>query len=380
MDLFATDHSSLLQQMIAVNAQRAILMTKRNELVAQSPVREFAYAVTEGTVANAKLHLRGDPEKLGDEVPRRWLDLFGGETVSDTSGSGRLQLANWLSDASNPLVSRVMVNRIWQHHFGKGLVPTPNDFGTRGIPPTHPELLDWLAGKFIESGFSVKSMHRLILNSATYKQASERALDPANDPASTIDPNNTLLWRFDRRRLSAEEIRDSLLVASQQLDREPAGAHPFPSTNTWGFTQHGPFSAVYETNKRSIYVVTLRNRRHPFFGLFDGADPNASTPQRQVTTVPTQSLYFLNDPFFHAHADLIARRLMIQSETDQRLDELFQIAFQRLPTDAERSTAATFVSSYMSTVTDDSAKDAAFVAWSALTRAVLASNEHLYLD
>ena len=380
MDFFAADHSTLLKQMIAANSQRPVLMAKRNDVVAQSPVREFAYAVTEGMVANAKQHLRGDPEKLGDEIPRRWLELFGGEAIPPSAGSGRLQLAKWMSDPSNPLVSRVLVNRIWQHHFGKGLVQTPNDFGTRGILPTHPELLDWLAAKFIENNFSIKSMHRVILKSATYRQSSIQPLTSIIETAENIDPNNNLLWRFDRRRLTAEEIRDSLLAASLQLDLKPAGAHPFPPSSTWGFSQHGPFAAVYETNKRSVYVMTLRNRRHPFFGLFDGADPNASTPERQVTTVPTQSLYFLNDPFFHTQSELIARRVMLQSETDRRLDVLFQIVFQRLPSDAERGTAANFLSSYMSTVVDQSEQDAAIFAWSALTRAVLSSNENLYLD
>jgi hypothetical protein len=223
-------------------------------------------------------------------------------------------------------------------------------------------------------------MHRVILKSATYRQSSIQPLTSIIETAENIDPNNNLLWRFDRRRLTAEEIRDSLLAASLQLDLKPAGAHPFPPSSTWGFSQHGPFAAVYETNKRSVYVMTLRNRRHPFFGLFDGADPNASTPQRQVTTVPTQSLYFLNDPFFHTQSELIARRVMLQSETDRRLDVLFQIVFQRLPSDVERGTAAKFLSSYMSTVVDQSEQDAAIFACSALTRAVLSSNENLYLD
>ncbi len=126
--------------------------------------------------------------------------------------------------------------------------------------------------------------------------------------------------------------------------------------------------------------MTLRNRRHPFFGLFDGADPNASTPQRQVTTVPTQSLYFLNDPFFHTQSALLARRVMLFAEDSQRLDELFQIAFQRLPTDAERNTATSFLSNYMSTIVDPREQDPTITAWSALTRALLSSNEHLYLD
>ena len=159
------------------------------------------------------------------------------------AGSGRLQLAQWLTDPSNPLTARVMVNRIWQNHFGKGLVQTPNDFGTRGQRPTHPELLDWLAARFMESGWSIKSMHRLILLSAAYRQ-SRGTCSAGHAKALAADPNNHLYWRFDRQRLSAEELRDSLLVAGQQLDLSPGGPHPIPPTNTWSFTSTFPLLAL----------------------------------------------------------------------------------------------------------------------------------------
>ena len=194
---------------------------------------------------------------------------------ADGKGSGRLQLAEWLSSPKNPLTARVMVNRIWQHHFGEGLVRTPNNFGKQGRPPTHPELLDYLADRFVAGGWSVKAMHKMILLSRSYQLSSA---DDEHDRA--LDPNDEALWRFDRRRLDAEAIRDSLLAVSGALDRTMAGPHPFPPANTWNFTQHSPFQAVYETNHRSVYLMTQRTRRHPFLGLFDGADPNASTGQR----------------------------------------------------------------------------------------------------
>jgi hypothetical protein len=192
------------------------------------------------------------------------------------------------------------------------------------------------------------------------------------------DPNNDLLWRFDRRRLSAEELRDSLLVVSGQLDRRPGGAHPFPAENTWNFTQHVPFNAVYDNNQRSVYLMIVRNRRHPFLGLFDGADPNATTPQRQVTTVPTQALYFMNDPFFHKQADLFAARL--PAATASRLDELFRIALQRSPSPRERETATSFLKRYSDELKDVAAPERDRAAWAALARVVLAGNEFLLLD
>src|SRR5262249_52488232 len=155
--------------------------------------------------------------------------------------------------------ARVMVNRIWQHHFGKGIVQTPNDFGVQGKRPTHPELLDYLASRFIAGGWSVKAMHRLMLLSQTWQLAS------VDVPASSrVDANNDLYWRSPRRRLDAESIRDSMLVVSGSLDAHLGGAHPFPQQHTWNWTQHSPFVAIYETRQRSVYLMQQRLRKNPY--------------------------------------------------------------------------------------------------------------------
>jgi hypothetical protein len=380
IDQISGEHSSALQRMATTTTQRSQLTARRADLVASAPVRELAYGVTEGTVANARLHLRGDPEKLGEEVPRRWLELFGGQQVPPDAGSGRLQLAEWLVDPANPLTARVMVNRIWQHHFGKGIVQSPNDFGTRGQRPSHPELLDWLARQFLQSGWSVKSMHRLIMLSAAYRQADGDPSMEGPEKANAVDPNNNLLWRFDRRRMSAEELRDSLLFASQQIDFSPGGPYPIPPTASWSFSQHVPFAGVAETDKRSVYQMTLRNRRPPFMSLFDGADPNASTPQRQVTTVPTQSLYFMNDAFFYGQAERIARRVLVQPDDNGRLGELFQIVLQRPPTNDERETATAFLTKYRAAISETPMADQPLALWSACSRVLLSSNQFLYVE
>ncbi len=353
-----------LQAAGALAPREAEIAKRRAELARV----ETAYAVVEGTIGHTKLHLRGDPEKPGAEVPRRWLELFGAPVVAADAGSGRLQLAGWLTDPANPLTARVMANRVWQYHFGKGLVKTPNDFGTRGLPPTHPELLDWLADSFAKDKWSVKALHRRIMQSAVYQQAVAVRPD-----AAKVDPSNDLYWRFDRRPLSAEELRDSLLMASGQLDRTPGGAHPFPPESAWNFTQHVPFSTVYETDKRSVYLTTLRNRRNPFFALFDGADPNSTTPQRQVTTVPTQALFFMNDPFFHGQAEKIAGAVLAKPE-GERFGELYRLVFQRAPTEAERNRALAFLTRYVVAAADTKA------AWAALARILLASNDFLYVE
>lgn len=357
LEHFAADVRTDLNAIADAAPARRALESQKAELLRNAPKQDVAYAVVEGTAADAKLHLRGDPEKLGDAIPRRWLEVFGGMKLKDAKTSGRLELAEWIAAKNNPLTARVMANRIWLHHFGKGLVKTPNDFGTRGTPPTHPELLDWLAEEFVRSGWSVKAMHRTILLSQAYQQSSA-----TREPAAVLDANNDLYWRFDRRRLSAEEIRDSLLLAGGTLDRKPAEAHPFPPESAWSYTQHVPFSTFFETNKRSVYLVQVRNRRHPFLGLFDGADPNATTPQRQTTTVPTQALYFLNDPFFHTQAAKLAER------SGNDVDALFRLALQRATSEKDRAFATAFLEKFEK------------ASWPALARVILASNEFLFVE
>ena len=334
---------------------------KSTEQPAPMPVIPVAYAVVDSKARNDRLHLRGDPEKLGDEVPRRWLSILGGEKLTADAGSGRKELGDWIT--KTPLAARVMVNRLWEWHLGKGLVRSSNDFGSRGEKPTHPELLDWLAAKFAESGFSVKAMHRLILSSAAYQRASAAP--------TAADPENRLLAHFPRRRLTAEEMRDSLLTASGQLELTPAEEHPFPVEATWKFSQHNPFNAVYETTKRSAYLMVQRQHRHPFLSLFDGADPNATTAARQTTTVPTQALYFINDPFFHAQASAFATKLMTLPDDTARITAAWRVLFQRKPTATETQRAKTFLASYPAS---DAEK------WAAQLRVLMAGNEFLHVD
>ena len=327
-----------------------------------SPFIPVAYAVIEGNLADAAVHVRGNPEEPGDVVPRRWLSIFGGDVVEQ--GSGRRQLAEWVVD--HPLAARVMMNRIWHWHFGRGLVATPNDFGSRGTPPSHPELLDHLADEFQRSGFRIKSMHRMIMNTAAYQRSSQ-----TSEGAEEADPENQFLSRFVRRRLNAEEIRDSLLVASGLLDFTPGQAHPFPPEASWNFTQHNPFNATYETNKRSAFLMVQRQRRDPYLALFDGADPNASTAVRQQTTVPTQALYFMNSPFFHQQATGFANRLLPLADDGERIRAAFRLLFQRRPTEAEATQAMSFLHKYPGDANEK---------WAAYARILLASNELLFVD
>ena len=326
------------------------------------PAIPVAYAVVEGNIKNARLQQRGDPKQPGDEIPRRWLSVFGGETVSN--GSGRVELANWIVD--HPLLARVMANRIWQWHFGRGIVATPNDFGSRGEAPTHPKLLESLAAQFRADGYRLKSIHRLIMKTAAYQRSSH--VDPAQREA---DPNNRWLAHYSRRRLSAEEIRDSLLSASRMLDLTVGEAHPFPPEATWKFSQHAPFNAVYDTNRRSVFLMVQRQRRHPYLALFDGADPNSSTPSRESTTVPTQALYFLNDPFFHRQAAAFSATIDAKHSEDEQINHAFKSLFARLATSDETTIATQFLAKYPGNRQGK---------WSALARVLLSSNEFLYVD
>jgi Protein of unknown function (DUF1553)/Protein of unknown function (DUF1549)/Planctomycete cytochrome C len=356
--------------------KRQATARERALVVASQPRNEVAYAVTEGTPHDTRLQMRGDPEKPGPVVPRRWLEVLGGYSVAPGAGSGRSQLAGWLTAPANPLAARVMANRIWQYHFGKGLVRTPNDFGSRGLLPTHPELLDWLAAELVESGWRIKPLHRLIMLSDAYRRSSSASSPPQRE----VDPENQLYWRFERRRLSAEELRDSLLEVSGQLDCTSGGPHPFPPESSWSFTQHNPFSADYETRKRGVYLMVQRNRRDPFLTLFDGADPNATTPERQETTVPPQALYVLNAFFFHEQAGKLADALLAEPDEVNRVELGFRSVLQRSPTVAERERAKEFLVAYIKELRDVPAAEKPRLAWSAWARVLLGSNEFMYLD
>jgi hypothetical protein len=365
-------------QLAAIQNSTQNSVAELNSLLIDGPF-PMAYAMAEGTPHNVHMQLRGEPSQPGEEVPRGLIYALGGRPLpGNITGSGRLELAEWLTQPDHPLTTRVMANRIWQYHFGRGLVKTPNDFGVRGIPPTHPELLDHLATEFVRSGWSIKAMHRLIMLSATYQQASE--IDDAGMSAAAVDKAD-LYTHFARRRLSAEEIRDSILAVSGDLDTDPAAGHPFPSPITWGFSQHGPFSAVYDHNKRSVYLMTQRLKRHPFLALFDGPDTNASTADRLGTTVPTQALYFLNDPFVHSKADSWASRLASEHASEsQQIETAYHMALSRSATAEEVQAAMTFLENYRAELSSMGLDNIQHRAMAAFLRTLLGSNEFLHVD
>ena len=229
--------------------------------------------------------IRGNPGRPGKAVPRRFLRLLAEpDRRPFQKGSGRLEMARAIADPKNPLTARVLVNRAWLWHFGKGLVDTPSDFGLRSDPPSHPELLDYLASEFIASGWSLKTLHRRIMLSSTYQQRSEPRADGLER-----DPENRLVWRFNRQRLDFESMRDSLLAVSGVLD--PAIGGPAASIT------EPPFST-----RRTIYGFIDRQNLDGLYRTFDFAVPDATSPRRFVTTVPQQALFLMNSPFLHEQA------------------------------------------------------------------------------
>lgn len=327
---------------------------------------DYAYAVAEGKPEDYPIHNRGDAKDLGPIVKRRFLTVLGGEIVGDKNSSGRLDLAEKIVSPKNPLTARVMVNRIWAWHFGRGIVRTLNDFGNHGTLPTHPELLDYLAKEFISSGWSIKNMHRIIMNSATYQQSAQSGTGVKYYAG------------FERRRLNAEEIRDSILLLSGMLDESPGREHPFPPKSKWNFSQHAPFADEYFTSKRSVYVMRKRNRISSFFSLFDGPDPNASTANRSQTTVPSQALYFMNDPFFHDCADQLSANIRAIGP-DERLEYAYQLLFSRPAHKTDHEDFEAFTKVMAPNISNDPEEQDTEI-WKSYSRILMSSNEFLYLD
>ncbi len=343
---------------------------KRTSLPVTMPA---AYAVTEGTPTDVPLQRRGEPGNPGPVVPHGVprFAFLAGEAPPPTppKSSGRSELAHWLTRPGHPLTARVMVNRIWQHHFGRGIVATPSNFGVRGEPPTHPELLDWLAAKFVAEGWSVKTIHREIVLSETYQLASD-----GRPRQAALDPDDRWLWHFPRRRLDAESIRDAMLAASGRLDPARPGRHPFPPIEEWHWTQHDAFKTVYPSNHRSVYLMSQRLVKHPFLALFDGPDTNTSTDVRSRSTVPLQALYFLNNPFVLECAEGLADRMIAAGEEPEgRIVHGYELAWGRPPDPEESRRALRFVRDAASATTD---RD----AWIGLAKILLTASEFLYVD
>lgn len=290
---------------------------RRTARTKSAPIDRALAAVERGDRApDTFVLLRGNAHAQGDKVEPGVPQVIaaGKLEIPDVGANGtsrrRLALAKWIASPENPVTARVMVNRLWQYHFGRGIVRSSSDFGFQGTPPTHPDLLDWLAAEFIARGWSMKSMHKLMMLSSTYQMSSA-----ANEKALAKDPLNDLFWRFDMRRLTAEEIRDSILTATGELNPKMFGPSVYPplpaevlataSNPGAGWGQSSPEEAA----RRSIYVHLKRSLRHPLLSSFDAPDTDTGCAVRVTTTVPTQALGMLNSKFMSEQAELLARRL-----------------------------------------------------------------------
>jgi len=313
---------------------------------------------------DAQIHIRGRYDRLGELVPRHFPRIIAGDNQPPiTQGSGRLELAQWITRPDNPLIARVIVNRIWLHHFGQGLVRTPGNFGMAGEAPTHPELLDFLAGRFIESGWSIKAMHRLLVESAVYLQSSHVAAEIV-----AAEPENRLWGRMNRRRLEAEAIRDTVLSVSGQLDR------------TLGGPVVRKLDEYTTSRRRTLYLMTNRSDKTNFRFLFDGADPENVVDQRSVSTVAPQALYMLNNPLALAQCSALVERLMRESpQSDtERIDRAYELLFGRPPTGEERELGLAFLTHLGQRKPE--AADPARWAWEAYCQSLLCANELIYVD
>lgn len=302
-----------------------------------------------------RVFLRGNPNNQGDFVPRQFLGaLSGPHRQPFREGSGRLELARAIVSRTNPLTARVLVNRVWMQHFGAPLVGTPSDFGLRSDPPTHPELLDHLATTFMKEGWSLKALHRRILLSSAYRQASDDRPD-----GRRVDPENALLWRMNRRRLDFEAMRDSLLAVSGQLDRT-VGGPPVKDI------------AAVASTRRTLYGVIDRLNLPGLYRTFDFPDPNATSPGRSNTTVAPQALFLMNHPFVQSAAREILKRSDLASEPEpqKRIRRVYSLAYGRAPTADELEVARSFLNAAGSTE----------AVWTEYAQALLLSNEFIFVD
>jgi len=318
------------------------------------PEPALASAVCEGPAVEQRVFLRGDHHSPGEVAPKAFPAILArGEQPAIRAGSGRTELARWITRADNPLTARVMVNRIWQGHFGEGLVRTPNNWGLTGERPTHPELLDWLARRFVDAGWSVKQAHREIVLSSAYRMSATAAAD-----ALRKDPSNRLLSRFPRRRLTIEEIRDGMLAVSGSLDRTFGGSLMGDPAKKRGQVK------PEDSRRRTVYLHVRRGSVPVLLSIFDYGDATTPGEGRSRTTVAQQALFLRNSAFVRDRAEELARRT--ETETGRsRVESIFLAVLNRHPDGTE---------------TDDALSHAAKFGWASLCAVLFSANEFLYVN
>lgn len=361
------------QRLIAIEAQLA-------------GSQDNAYSVAEAgvKVPPTFIHLRGSAHAEGEEVQPAFPLIFGGEVAqivppADGSSSGRrLALAKWITRADNPRTARVMVNRLWQHHFGRALSATPNDFGFLGTAATHPQLLDWLAMEFVEKGWSLKAMHRLIMTSSAYQMSNRR-----HETNLAKDPANEQWWRFLPRRMTSEELRDNILAVTGELNLQQGGPSiyiPIPeevlATSSTKGSKWGK-SAPDQVNRRTVYGVSKRSLAVPLLTEHDQADTDSPCPVRFATIVPTQALGMIHSDFIHEKATAFSQRLLREAgaEPAAQVRMAYQIAFQREPLETEQKRALEFLD-----LMQRQEKLSAELALQRFCLAVFSFNEFIFID
>ncbi len=355
------------------------------------PQKTKVMGPTEGEVENLRVSLRGNYLTLGDQTRRQFLRIIDGEQAEPitTDQSGRLELAQWIASPHNPLTARVFVNRVWRWRFGRGIVATTDNFGRLGARPSHPALLDYLALKFVEGGWSLKRLHKQMLLSSTYQMSSR--YDQRGDE---VDPQNLLWWRFPRRRLEAEAIRDSILSVSDNLDLTVGGSL-MPLRDRTYVTGTASKQQRYDNPRRSIYQPVYRSAVYDVLSTFDFPDPATPTGDRKESVVAPQALVMMNSNLVATHAERLATKLLLDSASDEtRIRRMFETILSRTPADHEVMAIRHHLAGARAPIkftsddgsnpskTDEVSTEAELElsAWTGLCRTLISSNEFLYVD
>jgi len=372
----------------ADNPEAKKLAAQITEIEAKIPNSHRALSMRDGNGVNERVFIRGSHKTPGVEAPRAFLEAFSKQPFA-SSGSGRLELAKAVTDPSNPLVARVIVNRLWKHHFGEGIVRSPDDFGKQGQAPTNPELLDWLASELVAptkqtgndavgSPWSLKQMHRLMVLSTAYRQSS-RATPEQAAKAVTADPQNKLLHQQNVRRLEAEAVRDTLLSVSGRLDRTMEGPGVLPFLTEHQVGRGKPASGPLDGNgRRSLYLAVRRNFLNPMFTAFDYPTPFTCIGRRTVSNVPAQALVMMNNPFVIQQAELWAKRVLAMPDLspEQRVTAMYESAFGRPPTKQELTAATQFVAEQVK----EYGKPDHPKAWTDLAHVLVNAKEFIFVE
>ena len=344
------------------------------------PEMPSVMGVAEDQIADVPVHVRGNPAKLGATVPRHVPQVIVGpeQPAFTSASSGRLELAQWLTNAKHPLTSRVLANRFWRWHFGKGIVRSTDNFGLLGERPTHPELLDWLADQWIQSGWSLKAFHRIVLNSSTYQQSSA-----VSELSSRLDPDNLHWSRYPVRRLEAEEIRDAILFVSGQLDQTRGGSLLKVKNRGYLFDHTSIDTTDYNSPRRSLYLPVIRNNVYELFQLLDFPDPAIPTGDRATTTVAPQALMMMNSDFVMQAADRLATNAFSSETNDvSRLQRLYLLCLGREPSrdEIEDDLALQKRATEESGLRDSTQGTHKQPGWSIVCQVLLASSEFVYIQ